>query len=293
MAEPRYPLYNGPAIYHWAFELSLMWCHRFPLSKRWVARPWRLFADNMAFILAERNRFWCVVNGGRIVLKPGDLVVLRGGDELQYGGDSAERSVVLSLGLRLQQRGGDDFLAKRAFERRYRLRDPRGYSARFDSIHEALHGPLVYRNAAVAASVLQWMIFVLKETRSPARLKLNLGAGTLRKVLDAQAWAESRLRETITLRDWARSTGWNPDYFGRVFKLETAYRPMKWLEERRMEVARELLLGGDRSIAQVAEVVGYPDSFYFSQVFKKHFGKPPLQYRKSGQSLATSQTLRS
>ena len=94
--------------------------------------------------------------------------------------------------------------------------------------------------------------------------------------------------ETITLRDWAGSTGWNPAYFCRLFKLETAYRPMKWLEERRMEIARELLLGGDLSIAHVAESVGYPDSFYFSQVFKKHFGKPPLQYRKSGSSLAAS-----
>ncbi|MBI4026578.1 MAG: helix-turn-helix transcriptional regulator [Verrucomicrobia bacterium] len=131
---------------------------------------------------------------------------------------------------------------------------------------------------------------MLKETGAPNRLNLNLSAATLQKVLDAQAWAESHIRETIILRDWAGSTGWNPVYFGRMFKLETAYRPMKWLEERRMGIARELLLGGDLSIARVAESVGYPDSFYFSQVFKKYFGRPPLQYRKSGLSLAGSQT---
>ncbi len=74
--------------------------------------------------------------------------------------------------------------------------------------------------------------------------------------------------------------------------METAYRPMKWLEERRMEIARELLLEGDLSIARVAETVGYPDSFYFSQVFKKHFGNPPLQYRKSGSSFSASQSMK-
>ncbi len=61
-----------------------------------------------------------------------------------------------------------------------------------------------------------------------------------------------------------------------------------YFKRYRMEIARELLLGSDLSIARVAESVGYPDSFYFSQVFKKHFGKPPLQYRKSGSSLAAS-----
>ena len=134
----HYPLYNGPAIYRWAIELSLMWCHRFPLSRKWSARPLRLFTDIMAFMFAEKNSFWCVVNGGRIVLKQGDLLVLRGGDEIQYGGHSPASCTALTLGLRLQQKRGDDFLAKRAFERRYRLRHPQNYSAHFESIHEAL-----------------------------------------------------------------------------------------------------------------------------------------------------------
>ena len=51
----------------------------------------------------------------------------------------------------------------------------------------------------------------------------------------------------------------------------------------RMEKACELLKMGKKSVAQVAEMVGYEDESYFGRVFKKHTGLTPAQYKK-GQS---------
>jgi len=34
-------------------------------------------------------------------------------------------------------------------------------------------------------------------------------------------------------------------------------------------------------MAKIAEQTGYLDSFYFSRVFKKHFGMPPSTYRST------------
>jgi len=36
-----------------------------------------------------------------------------------------------------------------------------------------------------------------------------------------------------------------------------------------------------KSVAEIAELCGFADQFYFSWVFKRHFGQPPLHYRKA------------
>ena len=49
----------------------------------------------------------------------------------------------------------------------------------------------------------------------------------------------------------------------------------------RMEKAQELLLGEpDKSIAQVAEEVGYNNSTYFTTAFKKFYGVTPSRFRE-------------
>ena len=61
--------------------------------------------------------------------------------------------------------------------------------------------------------------------------------------------------------------------------------PLELLATMRMKKAVELLETSDMRIAQVAFMVGFNDSQYFSKVFKAHFGKTPTQYRRSVQEL--------
>ena len=61
--------------------------------------------------------------------------------------------------------------------------------------------------------------------------------------------------------------------------------PLELLATMRMKKAVDLLETSDMRIAQVAFMVGFNDSQYFSKVFKAHFGKTPTQYRRSVQEL--------
>ncbi len=51
-----------------------------------------------------------------------------------------------------------------------------------------------------------------------------------------------------------------------------------------MARARELLLTTDRSIADIAEEVGYPDQFYFSRQFQAVTGSSPRHFRRPSSS---------
>ena len=55
----------------------------------------------------------------------------------------------------------------------------------------------------------------------------------------------------------------------------------EYVEDVRIERAKELLLSSDEPVSIVAERVGYADSNYFTKVFKKQVGVPPSTWRKS------------
>ncbi|HIT85144.1 MAG TPA: helix-turn-helix transcriptional regulator [Candidatus Ornithomonoglobus intestinigallinarum] len=89
--------------------------------------------------------------------------------------------------------------------------------------------------------------------------------------------------ENLSLR-WLAGTilYTNVDYLGKLFKKETGKNFSHYVMEKRMELAKELIIGGKKDrIYEVAEKVGYgSNSQYFSQVFKKYTGVSPLEYKE-------------
>lgn len=66
------------------------------------------------------------------------------------------------------------------------------------------------------------------------------------------------------------------------FKSETGEAPIRHLINIRLQKALELLQKeGYTNIKEVAAAVGYDDAYHFSKLFKKHFGFPPSQAKKS------------
>ena len=56
---------------------------------------------------------------------------------------------------------------------------------------------------------------------------------------------------------------------------------MQYLARWRMQVAAQELLNGAKSLAAVAEQVGYESEAAFSRAFRREFGKAPAGWRKS------------
>ncbi len=72
----------------------------------------------------------------------------------------------------------------------------------------------------------------------------------------------------------------NDSYLSRIFKRELGFSFSKYLNRLRMERAIELLNTTDLKAYQIAESVGIPDAYYFSNCFKKYTGKSVRDYRK-------------
>ena len=52
---------------------------------------------------------------------------------------------------------------------------------------------------------------------------------------------------------------------------------MKYKTMLRVEKARELLSTKEYSVKEVSNIVGYSDVSYFSRIFKKELGYPPIE----------------
>ena len=64
------------------------------------------------------------------------------------------------------------------------------------------------------------------------------------------------------------------------FRRQLGTTPLNYLIMLRMNLAKELLLKKDLSVAQIAERCGYSNAYYFSNTFHKFNGMSPTAFRK-------------
>lgn len=103
---------------------------------------------------------------------------------------------------------------------------------------------------------------------------------------------ESLLRERMTLsslkengiptvNELAIAMGYSQNYLSDMLMKETERRPQDYIHEIIIENAKNLLLGTDDNITQIAYILGYDYPEHFSRFFKKKTGMSPLTYRKT------------
>jgi AraC-like DNA-binding protein len=250
------------------FGLRVHWFGRYAGFPEWRVSRSRLAGDMLNFFFVESGHCWGLVNGVRIELHAGNLVVLRGADEFEFGHDPSNPHM--------------NQLLYRDFQRRYSLEKPQEFVAEFEEVLSAFAGKGAFRDLAIAGAIMRWLAFLLETLRPPIVRSGFESRHQVDRVLAAESWAMSHLSEPITLLAWARAADLTPGYFGRVFKRETGKRPMDWLNGRRLEVASQLLVHTSQSVADIAEACGLSSPFYLSRIFKKHFGVGPRSFRRTG-----------
>ena len=77
----------------------------------------------------------------------------------------------------------------------------------------------------------------------------------------------------------SREAGCSVRHYARLFKATTGRAPRDFIVDARVERARHLLRNPDRSITDIAEVLGYADVFLFSRQFKARTGISPGRFR--------------
>jgi AraC family transcriptional regulator len=109
---------------------------------------------------------------------------------------------------------------------------------------------------------------------SPSRTQL----GRLRSVL---AWIDRHLGEELTNAALARQAGLGESYFRHVFARAFGISPSQYVQQRRLERARELLTVTHLPIAHIATECGFASQSYLTTCFKARHGATPARFRRA------------
>jgi AraC family transcriptional regulator, alkane utilization regulator len=83
-----------------------------------------------------------------------------------------------------------------------------------------------------------------------------------------------------TVEELARKVGLSRSALAQRFTDLLGQPPMQYLARWRMQIAAQELLSGRKSLAAVAEQIGYESEAAFSRAFRREFGMPPAGWRK-------------
>jgi AraC family transcriptional regulator len=102
-------------------------------------------------------------------------------------------------------------------------------------------------------------------------------------------WQESRAKEAMgtnldkemNIAQLAHECGLSTSRFTRAFRQSTGYPPHRWLLQRRIERAQDLLLNSNMNLAEIARVCGFYDQSHLTRAFGQTVGTSPGFWRRA------------
>jgi two-component system response regulator YesN len=86
--------------------------------------------------------------------------------------------------------------------------------------------------------------------------------------------------QEISMDSISSGLNFNSSYLSKIFTKYTGENPSKYITKLRINKAKYLLANDKNlSIKEVGDLVGYPNQYYFSRIFKMVTGKNPAKYR--------------
>jgi transcriptional regulator GlxA family with amidase domain len=99
------------------------------------------------------------------------------------------------------------------------------------------------------------------------------------EIIQVQIWLQDNYYRSVSFMHLAERFGMSVRTLNRRFKIATDQSPLQYLQEIRINTARDLLKTSNLSINEIAEKVGYQDGGYFTSLFKKQLATTPKEYR--------------
>ncbi len=165
------------------------------------------------------------------------------------------------------------------------LRDPRigqiGLLLKEEIEAEGLLGGRLYAESLATALAITLIRDHSSLGRKAARKAARDRAGGLsrRTLKDVIDYIGDNLQKDLTLAEMAGVAHMSPYHFSRLFKESTGLTPHRYVIQRRVQRARELLRSSALPIAEIAFLCGFANQSHLNRHFKRLLGVSPKALR--------------
>ena len=116
--------------------------------------------------------------------------------------------------------------------------------------------------------------------KTDANLYASLFDFTSRWKIDLREFMEKNYMMELSLAEFANYSGRSLSAFNRDFRRIFGAPPQKWLIQRRLELARDLLGSDGMRVQDAMTDAGFSNFSHFSRIYKERFGYPPRDEKK-------------
>ena len=99
-------------------------------------------------------------------------------------------------------------------------------------------------------------------------------------IQQAQGLLALRCHERFSVEQLARELNVSYSSFRQAFKAQTGISPKQYQLQIRLDKAQDLLANTPKSVAEIAEILGFDSPFHLSKQFKNSIGLAPQLWRK-------------
>ena len=146
--------------------------------------------------------------------------------------------------------------------------------ALFDQMHKAFNMEDRFSGIVSASRLceLLWQLY-----KSGGQEKRQRNRNPVRK---AVRLIVEDYNQNISVEQMAEVCGWSASHFHKVFVKKMGMPPNRYLMLTRLSAAKTMLIAGERTVTQVAELCGFSSQAYFCRCLKKFTGLTPRQLRQ-------------
>ena len=225
------------------------------------------------FILCQAGAGWCELGNVRHDVRAGDVLVIPPRQPHRYYADEDDPWSIWWLHVT----GADltDLLAAIGLD----LAQPTAPVA--DTVQaadliESICNDLARDETSSSLTAAAGAAWHLLAQLAAERHRRSVGDASINRI---QSQLRAHLAEPFSVPGLAADAGFSTSHFSARFHAVTGFSVTEYVKRMRMARARELLVTTNRSVADIAQEVGYPDQFYFSRQFRAVAGSSPRHFR--------------
>lgn len=145
----------------------------------------------------------------------------------------------------------------------------------FRKMHEAIRSDSVFGNYRASGYLYDFLIEFYRLITS-----VGTAGATNPALIRAVDHINYYYSSQITMKELCSVSGVSAQYLCKLFRDTLGSRPMEYIAKRRIQAAKELLTGSDKTIEAVAEECGFCSASYFCKLFKRYEGISPSDFKR-------------
>lgn len=91
----------------------------------------------------------------------------------------------------------------------------------------------------------------------------------------------NHLHTQLTLQELSKEIGLNASYLSSLFKKETGYSVHSFIQNTRLETAKNMLINTDYAYSDISNTLCFSSQSHFIKLFREKYGMTPAVYRNT------------